>query len=248
MQNILKSLKKAYKDMDKVLLVIIIFLFIFGLANILTASSREAVVKNGVSMTYYFRKQLFVIIVSFIAAQFVFIMPTKRYYNLLMPAYIILNILLLYLVFFGDSVNGAKNWIRIPGIGMSFQPSEVMKIVVICSLAVIFERFYRYLKTPNVNKTRIYTLIVLCVLIPMALIFLQKDFGTMLILLIISFILFITSPIIVTDKFKIIGYVFGILVASCLVIYLAKGYVLSSAQLARFKKPPLLIAIKQLQT
>lgn len=235
MQNILKSLKKAYKDMDKVLLVIIIFLFIFGLANILTASSREAVVKNGVSMTYYFRKQLFVIIVSFIAAQFVFIMPTKRYYNLLMPAYIILNILLLYLVFFGDSVNGAKNWIRIPGIGMSFQPSEVMKIVVLCSLAVIFERFYRYLKTPNVNKTRIYTLIVLCVLIPMALIFLQKDFGTMLILLIISFILFMTSPIIVTDKFKIIGYVFGILVASCLVIYLAKGYVLSSAQLARFK-------------
>ena len=31
------------------------------------------------------------------------------------------------------------------------------------------------------------------------------------------------------------GYVCMILIASCLVIYLAKGYVLSSAQLARFK-------------
>ena len=59
------------------------------------------------------------------------------------PAFLILNGLLLYLVFFGVSINGAQNWIVIPGIGMSFQPSEVMKIVVLCLLSLLFERFYR---------------------------------------------------------------------------------------------------------
>lgn len=235
MQNFLKMLKKAYKDMDKVLLVIVILLFIFGLGNILTASSREAVVNGGVSMTYYFKKQLIVILVSFAIAQIVLLLPTKRYYDLMKPAFLIFNGLLLWLVLFGEEIKGAKNWILIPGLGMSFQPSEVMKIIVLCSLALLFEKFYRHLKNPKSNKINIYVIIVLCVLIPMALIFLQKDFGTMLILLIISFILFMTSPILVQDKFKIMGYVCIILAASCLVIYLAKGYVLSGAQLARFK-------------
>ena len=235
MQIFLKMLKKAYKDMDKVLLVIVILLFVFGLGNILTASSREAVVNGGASMTYYFRKQLIVIIASFIIAQIVLLLPTKRYYDLMFPAFLIFNGLLLWLVFFGEEINGAKNWIRIPGLGMSFQPSEVMKIIVLCSLAILFEKFYRHLKNPKSNKINIYVIIVLCVLIPMALIFLQKDFGTMLILLIISFVLFMTSPILVQDKFKIMGYVCMILIASCLVVYLAKGYVLSDAQLARFK-------------
>ena len=235
MKNFLKILKKTYKDMDKVLLLMIVLLFIFGIANILTASSREAVVKNGVSMTYYFRKQLIVIIGSFLLAQVVLLLPTKRYYKLMFPAFLILNGLLLYLVFFGVSINGAQNWIVIPGIGMSFQPSEVMKIVVLCLLSLLFERFYRFLKDPHTQKVKVYTLLILIILIPMALIFLQKDFGTMLVLLIISFVLFITSPIIVKDKFKIIGYVGGILIVSCAVIYLAKGYILSDAQLARFK-------------
>ena len=235
MKNFLKILKKTYKDMDKVLLLMIVLLFIFGIANILTASNREAVVKNGVSMTYYFRKQLIVIIGSFLLAQVVLLLPTKRYYKLMFPAFLILNGLLLYLVFFGVSINGAQNWIVIPGIGMSFQPSEVMKIVVLCLLSLLFERFYRFLKDPHTQKVKVYTLLILIILIPMALIFLQKDFGTMLVLLIISFVLFITSPIIVKDKFKIIGYVGGILIVSCAVIYLAKGYILSDAQLARFK-------------
>ena len=41
---IIKEIKSAYKDMNKPLLICTVVLFIFGLANILTASSREAVV------------------------------------------------------------------------------------------------------------------------------------------------------------------------------------------------------------
>ena len=63
---IIKEIKSAYKDMNKPLFICTVILFIFGLANILTASSREAVVESGATMTYYFNKQLFVIACSFI--------------------------------------------------------------------------------------------------------------------------------------------------------------------------------------
>ena len=53
---IIKEIKSAYKDMNKPLFICTVILFIFGLANILTASSREAVVESGATMTYYFNK------------------------------------------------------------------------------------------------------------------------------------------------------------------------------------------------
>ena len=70
---IIKEIKSAYKDMNKPLFICTVILFIFGLANILTASSREAVVESGATMTYYFNKQLFVIACSFIIANIIII-------------------------------------------------------------------------------------------------------------------------------------------------------------------------------
>ena len=50
----MKGIRGIYKDMDKSLLFSTIGLFIFGLFNIVTASSSEAVERYGVSIFYYF--------------------------------------------------------------------------------------------------------------------------------------------------------------------------------------------------
>ena len=50
----MKGISGIYKDMDKPLLFSTIGLFIFGLFNIVTASSSEAVERYGVSIFYYF--------------------------------------------------------------------------------------------------------------------------------------------------------------------------------------------------
>ncbi|MFH1739308.1 MAG: FtsW/RodA/SpoVE family cell cycle protein [bacterium] len=42
---------------------------------------------------------------------------------------------LLVLVFFVDPIKGARSWIKLPGLPISFQPSEFMKIVTILFLA-----------------------------------------------------------------------------------------------------------------
>ena len=50
----LKSFKKTFMDMDKVLLFTTLILIVFGTLNIVTASSREAVINNDQSVFYYF--------------------------------------------------------------------------------------------------------------------------------------------------------------------------------------------------
>ena len=52
--------------------------------------------------------------------------------------YIIGNILLLLLLFFGKEINGSKCWFSLPGIG-SFQPSEFMKLILILVNTKLFK-------------------------------------------------------------------------------------------------------------
>ncbi len=47
-------------------------------------------------------------------------------------------ILLAMSLVFGSFIGGAKNWIRIESLGVSFQPSEFAKITLILSLAAVF--------------------------------------------------------------------------------------------------------------
>ena len=54
--------------------------------------------------------------------------------------YIIGNILLLGLLFFGTPINNSKCWFVIPGIG-SIQPSEFMKIFIMLTLATMIHNF-----------------------------------------------------------------------------------------------------------
>jgi cell division protein FtsW len=54
------------------------------------------------------------------------------------PALTVVSALLLVLVFvpgFADSRNGAHRWVQIPGLGLSFQPSELARIVMILWVA-----------------------------------------------------------------------------------------------------------------
>ena len=108
-------------------------------------------------------------------------------YNLSWPLYIIGNILLLLLLFFGTPINNSRCWFTIPGIG-SFQPSEFMKIFLMLVLATMIHNFRSDYKDPTIKDEFIFILKTLCiVLIPSILTFLQPDTGAVLIYLIIYF-------------------------------------------------------------
>lgn len=83
--------------------------------------------------------------------------------------------LLVALEFFGVSVNGSKRWLRIPGV-ITFQPSEVMKLVVPMILAWYFHD--RHL--PPRLKHIFWALVMIA--IPVVMIASQPDLGTALLI------------------------------------------------------------------
>ena len=74
----LKSLKKTFMDMDKVLLFTTLILIVFGTLNIVTASSREAVINNDQSVFYYFYRHSVMLFLSLIGFLIIIKVPTKK--------------------------------------------------------------------------------------------------------------------------------------------------------------------------
>ena len=59
----LKRYLKVFKDMDKTILFVSLALIIFGTLNIVTASSREAVLNMDKGMFYYFYKHCAILLI-----------------------------------------------------------------------------------------------------------------------------------------------------------------------------------------
>ncbi len=109
--------------------------------------------------------------------------------------YIIGNILLLLLLFFGTPINNSRCWFTIPGIG-SFQPSEFMKVFLMLTLATMIHNFRSDYDNPTLMEEFAFLVkSFVIVLIPSILTFLQPDTGAVLIYLIIYFSMMFVSGI-----------------------------------------------------
>ena len=234
MKHLFRKIFKNFKYMDKQLLIVSLIMIAYGLLNIVTASSREAVDKE-VPLYYFFFKQSIMLIIGFVIGLIIIKTDTgsKKFSTISMLGFLVIGICLVYLFLYGDSNRGAKNWISIAGI--TFQPSELAKPIIIVCLSLLFEKYYNYFKTKGINHYNKIAIILFVGLAYAAIIFLQKDFGTMLIICIIFIVLFLASPILRIEKVKtsmtvLIAGTIGILI----LMVGAGGKVLSEAQLERF--------------
>ena len=135
MQREKKKVKRFSKfmnnKMDYILFITVLILLSLGVVMVLSASAPSALSSTGKSYTYFLKQFEFALVgiglmLFFSKTDYRFL---KKYYWVI---YVIsVAILLLVLVpKLGKSVNGAKRWIEIKGIGQ-FQPSEFTKIGLI---------------------------------------------------------------------------------------------------------------------
>lgn len=125
-----KSNTESY--MDYSMLFIVIFLLGFGLVMLYSTSSYMANLSYGDS-AWYFKKQLFATILGVAAMFFVSNIPYHFWERFAVLGYIVSVILILLIIPFGVTANGAKRWLRI--FGISLQPAEVAKLCMILFLA-----------------------------------------------------------------------------------------------------------------
>ena len=225
-----KGFFKLLKDLDMSLLIVSLALFTFGLLNIVTASSRAAVVNYDVSIYYYFYRQLAFIVLGLLIGAIIIKTDTKTYKVIIYILFIIavgLNIWALS----SREIGGSTNWIDFKIIKL--QPSEISKPIIIVMLGVLFEKYYRKLRTVNISHYDIIGRILIVAFIIPAIILKQKDLGTLLITLFIIGMMFLASPILKKDKFKTIVFLIVVLSLGLLVMYLVQGQILNEARKSR---------------
>lgn len=159
-------------------------------------------------------KQIIFYIIGFSLLYFINKFNVKYIYIL----YVVFNLLLLYLLFFGDSINGSKCWIRI--LGISVQPSEFMKVILIFILSIVANRYDKYILKSFV-----------IVLIPSVLTFLEPDTGNV----IMYFIILLSIIFYKSDFRKSIKYIVGMLVLAVLFVVILLNLNLIDYRLERIE-------------
>ena len=225
-------MKSTFKKMDKPLFFLMIAFTILGLVMIFSASSITAVLYNGLEESYYFKKHIYIIIVSWIFGLIILKQPIKKYKLLGPVGILIIMFLLAGLIPYGTITNSARSWYDLGFF--SLQPSEFAKSIIIVYLAVALEKIYQK-KDFTINKLITPFVFVLIILIFTAI---QPDLGTAAVIGGIAFFIFMSLPF--NDpkvkKLKIFGII-SVIIVSLFILF--GDRVLNAEQSSRltFKEP-----------
>lgn len=126
------------ESVDIPFLVLLLLLLLVGLTMLYSASSAQSQYDTGYTQsTRYLQKQALCAGIGLAAMATASRISPAFWYRMAWPMYGISIALLLSVLVFGESVNGARRWINIAGI--QFQPSEIAKFTMI----VLFARLTR---------------------------------------------------------------------------------------------------------
>ena len=128
------------EGVDYVFLMLLMLLLAVGLVMLYSASSAQSAYDTGYTVsTRYLQKQGICALIGLVAMFAASRIPPKFWLRAAWPVYGISIALLLSVLLFGQSVNGARRWINIGGL--QFQPSEIAKFALILLFARLTKGF-----------------------------------------------------------------------------------------------------------
>lgn len=162
---------KNWKHFDFTLMIAPILLAGFGVVMVYSASMVVAVV-DGFNSNYYLIRQSIFFIVALIGFVVISFLPYQMYQRLMKIIIMSCIVLLVAVLFFGDTVNNARSWFRFGPF--SLQPAEVAKLGLIIYLSAIYSKKQAYLDqfSKGVLPPLIITAVVLGLIVG------QPDIGT----------------------------------------------------------------------
>lgn len=208
------------KNMDFSMLVTIMLLLCMGLIMVATASSYHALSVYGNS-NELLTKQLIFAVIGVIAMLVISRIDYRVYkkWSYLGFAFALL-LLIAVLTPLGVSVNGAKRWLGF-GESFRFQPSEIMKIVLVLATAT-----YISLNAKKLNTFKGYIIPILMLGLVIVVMFLQKHMSGTLVMIVASFSIIFASGIKIKARYVIAFFL----------IVLVAGGIFISAEEFRMKR------------
>ena len=190
-----------WKNIDKIILLVILSLYILGLFFSLASTSIIASDKLNTNSYYFFFKHLFFVFMSFFIFIFFSLINKSKLIQLCLILFTIMFIFLFLVPFIGIEIKGSKRWIDF-AMFPRFQPIELLKPFVIVALSVI-------LTAERIHNNYIKFILSLILISPIiVLLSFQPDIGqTTLIILVWLSLIFISgiNLIIFFGSFFVVG-------------------------------------------
>jgi cell division protein FtsW len=129
-----EKLKKYFKG-DPIIWGVILVLMVFSLLAVFSSTKTLAYQYRGGNALYYLIRHATFLFMGFITIYFLHLVP-YRYFSRMSQLLFYLSVpLLAVTLIIGANINDAMRWIRIPGLGVTFQTSDLAKIVLIMFVA-----------------------------------------------------------------------------------------------------------------
>ncbi|WP_124058079.1 FtsW/RodA/SpoVE family cell cycle protein [Vaginisenegalia massiliensis] len=191
----LDRLVAQFKQLDRVILVLVLILILIGFAMVFSATMYLDESGTGITNPYaYFIKQFGAFIMGIFGFSAIIMMPYDFFAKLKPLLFFGIGVaVLLFLTYLKGAIGGgAKSWLLLGPI--SFQPSELSKIgltLLIAWLSVNTER--EHILSAKGFRVKDFHLSVAVILITVLLIFIQPDFGMLIIISLTNLISFVVN-------------------------------------------------------
>ncbi len=166
-------------EIDRVLLSLIVVLIAIGLVAVAAASPVAAIDRStsavAVNPLIYFYRQLMWVAIGLPFMLVISMLPRQQARRLALFLCAFFVVMLLFVPLLGNTINGAKRWIDLPGI--RFQPSEFLKPVFVVSIAWLLSLRGKDASLPVVPLSGLLTFFIAGLLMK------QPDFGQTVIFL-----------------------------------------------------------------
>ena len=164
---------------DPIINIAVLALSILGII-LVYAATRDWFAANNQDPEYYLKRQIINVVIGIALAYGATLVDYRvlRAYTPILWGIGVLGLAAVLIPGLGSVVNGARSWISLPG-GFQIQPAELAKITIIVGMALILSEREAGEKGPS-DRQVLYSLIVAAV--PILLIVLQPDLGTVLII------------------------------------------------------------------
>jgi rod shape determining protein RodA len=174
-----KDRRSLFHGFDPVLTIVVGLLLFLG-TLLVWAATRDWYARGGLDPQYYLKRHIINILIGAVLAYGVTVIDYRllRAYTPVLWGAAVLGLLIVLIPGLGTEKNGAKAWIALPG-GFQIQPAELAKVGIIIGMAMILSERSHDSDKPS-NKNVLQSLAVAA--LPVLLIILQPDMGTILII------------------------------------------------------------------
>jgi rod shape determining protein RodA len=164
---------------DPVLTAVVGLLLVIG-TLLVWAATRDWYTRNGLDGQYYLKRHIINILIGLVLAYGTTVIDYRllRAYTPFLWGAGVLGLIIVLIPGLGSEVNGAKAWIALPG-GFQIQPAELAKIAIIIGMSMILSERSHDSDGPTSSDV-LQSLAIAA--IPVLLIILQPDMGTILII------------------------------------------------------------------